>query len=332
MAVIFGDIHFGNKGNQVQFNEDCLDFIDYLIENSGNERDCIFLGDWFHSRNSLNVNTLQYGTKGIRKLSKHFDNVYMILGNHDTYYRDSLEVNSVDFATDIPNVHIVDKITEVGDYTLVPWLVGDMFNDIPKIKTKYVCGHFEMPGFLLNAMTTMPDNGKISLDSFQNNVQYIFSGHFHKRQVKLSKKGYEFHYVGNAFPHNYSDANDSLRGFCVMTDKPKYHNWSKMPNYLTTSLSELLNDRSALNDKTYAKIKLDLNMQIEDANFVRETLVNLYKTREFVYQHERKEITEYEDLDDISFDTVDEIVVKSLGNIESVSFDKNRLIHIYQSL
>ena len=331
MAMIFGDIHFGNKGNQVQFNEDCIDFIDFMIGNSGNERDCIFLGDWFHSRNSLNVNTLQYGIKGIRKLASHYDNVYMILGNHDTYYRDSLEVNSVDFVKDYPNVHLISEITEVGDYTFVPWLVGDMFTDVPKIRTKYVCGHFEIPGFLLNAMTTMPDNGKINLDSFQNNVEYIFSGHFHKRQVKTSKKGYEFHYVGNAFPHNYSDANDTLRGFCIMTDAPKYINWSTMPNYVTQSLSDILNDRSSLNEKTYAKIKMDLNMSIEDANFVRETLVNLYHTREFVYQHERKEVTEYE-VDDISFDSVDDIVVKSLNNIESVSFDKNRLIQIYQSL
>ena len=36
-----------------------------------------------------------------------------------------------------------------------------------------------------------------------NHHGYVFSGHFHRRQVKGN-----IHYIGNTFPHNYSDAND----------------------------------------------------------------------------------------------------------------------------
>ena len=39
---------------------------------------------------------------------------------------------------------------------LVSWLVGDEWKKIPKIKSKYMFGHFELPTFKLNAMVEMP--------------------------------------------------------------------------------------------------------------------------------------------------------------------------------
>ena len=33
-AVVFSDIHFGLKNNSDEFNKNCLDFIDFMIENS----------------------------------------------------------------------------------------------------------------------------------------------------------------------------------------------------------------------------------------------------------------------------------------------------------
>ena len=31
-AAVFGDIHFGNKGNSRQFNEDCDRYVDWFID------------------------------------------------------------------------------------------------------------------------------------------------------------------------------------------------------------------------------------------------------------------------------------------------------------
>jgi DNA repair exonuclease SbcCD nuclease subunit len=89
--IIFGDIHFGKKGNSHTFNKDCHRFLDDMISyaSENNIKEVVFLGDWFHSRNSINVNTMKSGIDGVRKLANNFDRIIMILGNHDLYYRDS---------------------------------------------------------------------------------------------------------------------------------------------------------------------------------------------------------------------------------------------------
>lgn len=333
--IIFGDIHFGEKGNQTIFNEDCLDYLDFLTQyakDNGISR-CVFLGDWFHSRNSINVSTLQYAIRGIEKLQDTFSEVIFILGNHDTYYRDSLSVHSLEFIKKYTNVRLIDEITTIGNCTYVPWLVGDMFDNISGIQQDYVYGHFELPGFLLNAMVTMPDNGKIQKDKFQQ--KYVFSGHFHKRQIQVSKNGTEFHYVGNAFPHNFSDANDVLRGFCVHEhgSEPIYVNWDGIPKYCSISLQTLLDEPEVyINEKTYAKIKIDLNIQQEDSIFIRETFMKIFGAREIQYVKPNIYEQTFEDEDDIMFDSIDDIVIKQLGNVDSSTIDKSKLIEIYKSL
>jgi DNA repair exonuclease SbcCD nuclease subunit len=335
-TIMFTDIHMGNKGNSAQFNDDCLNFIDFVIETAKEENitRCFFLGDYFHSRNTLNVSTLKAGISGIRKLSEYFDDVYMIPGNHDSYYRDSIEVHSLEFVKEFKNVHLIEKITTIEDFTFVPWLVGDEWKKLKDIKSPYILGHFEFPGFLLNAMVRMPDLGKISIDDFDESTKYIFSGHFHKRQIQRTKKNYEIHYIGNSFPHNFADANDSQRGVCIIEDdtEPRYINWEDMPNYLVIPLSELLENPELMTDKTYAKVKLDLNLNAEDAMFVRETFMKIFSARDISYVHDKSHSEDYTDLSEIHFDTIDSIVIKSLENVESSLIDKRKLIELYNSL
>jgi DNA repair exonuclease SbcCD nuclease subunit len=336
-TILFSDLHMGYKGNSLVFNQDCLDFIDFVIETAKKEniKKCFFLGDYFHVRSSINVNTLNYAITGIRKLSDYFDEVIMLLGNHDLYYRESLEIHSLEFVKEFPNIQIIDKITTIGDCTFVPWLVDNEWKKVEKINTPYIFGHFEIPGFLLNAMVPMPETGHLDSNSFNSHVKYIFSGHFHKRQKQRYKSGYEIHYIGNSFPHNFSDANDLDRGVCIIKDdaEPRYVNWKETPNYLNIKLTELLdNPEDYINTKTYAKVTLDLNLTFDDAIFIREVFMKLFEAREIAFIHDKKEKEEYEDLTDITFESVDSIVIKALTTVESKTIDKRKLTEIYNSL
>ena len=35
--------------------------------------------------------------------------VYVILGNHDLYYREKRDLNSIEFARDLPNIVMIDE-------------------------------------------------------------------------------------------------------------------------------------------------------------------------------------------------------------------------------
>ena len=91
-------------------------------------------------------------------------------------------------------------------------------------------------------MVQMPDTGELKAEHFKNQ-EYVFSGHFHKRQ----KQG-KIHYLGNAFPHNYADAWDDKRGMMILdranNKEPEYLDWEECPKYRTTTLSKLLDPNS----------------------------------------------------------------------------------------
>ena len=198
-AAVFGDLHVGLKSNSQQHNDDCLNFTKWFIKKAKEEGcdTCIMVGDWHNHRASINIHSLHYSMQCLELLNSAFNNVFIIVGNHDSFYREKRDIHSIAWAGYLPNVTVINDIFSEGDVTLCPWMVGDDLATIKKIKTAYTFGHFELPYFLMNASIEMPDHGLISLDDF-GSTGTVFSGHFHKRQAKKN-----IWYIGNAFPHNY---------------------------------------------------------------------------------------------------------------------------------
>ena len=330
-AAVFTDIHFGLKSNSKTHNDDCEEFVDWYIEQA-QANGCetgIFMGDWHHNRNSLNITTLDATLRALEKLGKAFEKFYFFPGNHDLYYKDKRDLNSVAFGKHIEGITMVNEIMTIGDSTLVPWLVGDEWKKISKLKSKYVFGHFELPSFYMNAMVQMPDHGELKAEHFKNQ-EYVFSGHFHKRQVKGP-----VHYIGNALPHNYADAWDDDRGMMIIEygQEPKYINWPEMPRYITIKVSELLEDPDKyLKPKMYVRVTLDIKISYEEANFVRETFIDKYQLRELQLIPEQVDNAQQPLVEVQKFDSVDQIVIKQLQGVDSEVYDKNVLTAIYNDL
>ena len=332
-AAVFTDIHLGLKGNSKVHNDDCERFVDWYIDQAkaNNCETGIFCGDWHHNRNSLNLTTMDATIRCMKKLGGAFEKFYFFDGNHDLYYKDKRDVNSTAFATYIPGITFIDEIYQEEDVALVPWLVGDEWRKIKDIKSKYMFGHFELPSFYMNAMVQMPDHGELKAEHFQHQ-EYVFSGHFHKRQ----KQG-KIHYLGNAFPHNYADAWDDDRGMMVLdkenTEEPLYINWKDCPKYRTTTLSKLLDpEANIIRPNMYLRVTIDVPISYEEASFIKETYINQHNCREItlIPQKQIEEIST--ELDISNFESVDEIVSKEITAIESEQFNRKMLLDIYNEL
>jgi len=332
-AAVFTDIHFGLKSNSKQHNRDCEDFVDWFIE-TAQANGCetgIFCGDWHHNRNSLNLTTMDSTIRSLEKLGEGFDQFIFFDGNHDLYYKDKRNVNSTAFARYIPGIRFIDSIVTEDDVTIVPWLVGDEWKKIEKIKSKYMFGHFELPSFYMNAMVQMPDHGDLKKEHFKHQ-EYVFSGHFHKRQKQGS-----VHYIGNAFPHNYADAWDDERGMMIIDKEndlePQYINWADCPKYRTIKLSQLL-DPSAdiILPKMHLRVTIDIPISFEEANFLKETYINQYNCREItlIPQKQMEEINT--DLDISAFSSVDQIVSTEIAELDTENYSKKTLLDIYNGL
>jgi DNA repair exonuclease SbcCD nuclease subunit len=331
-VAVFGDIHFGLKSNSILHNQNCKDFLEWMITKAKaeNVKTCIFLGDWHHIRNAINISTLNYSVTGLRMLNEAFDNVYFILGNHDIFFRDKLSLHSLPYANEFANITLIDSITIIKDFAFVPWLVGENWRKVTEIKQPYLFGHFELPKFKMNASIEMPDHGQLNREHFINQ-KIVFSGHFHKRQ----NQG-KIWYSGNPFPHNYSDAWDDERGFMIWspTDiKPIFYSWPTAPKYRTLTLSQLLlSPQTYIDNRTYARITIDLNLSYEDISWLKEQFESKLNALDIsIIQTVSDNLTTDSDIA-INFESVDTIVLSTLQSIESNTINKQRLIEIYHSV
>ncbi len=332
-AAVFTDIHFGLKSNSRIHNDDCEEFIDWFIEQA-HANGCetgIFCGDWHHNRNSLNLTTMDATIRSLEKLGSAFEQFFFFDGNHDLYYKDKRDINSTAFSKYIPGITFIDEITTIDDVTLVPWLVGDEWKQVSKIKSKYIFGHFELPSFYMNALVKMPDHGDLRAEHFKHQ-EYVFSGHFHKRQ----KQG-AVHYIGNAFPHNYADTWDDDRGMMILdrenNKEPEYLNWPNCPKYRTVKLSQLLDNTDTLiKSKMYLRVELDLPISYEESSFIKETFINQYDCREItlIPQKQVEEIST--NLDISNFVSVDQIVAGEISELDTDNYNKKMLLDIYDGL
>ena len=331
-AVVFTDIHFGLKSNSQTHNDDCLAFVKWAtkLAKENNCETAMFLGDWHNHRASINIVTLNYSLRALEHLNDNFDRVFFIPGNHDLYYRDKRDVQSVEWAKHLPNVVICNDWLHDGDVVVAPWLVGEDYKRIPKLSAKYMFGHFELPHFKMNAMVEMPDHGEIKREDF-GGIGHVFSGHFHKRQTYKN-----ITYIGNCFPHNFADNFDDERGAMIIEwgKEPEYHAWPDQPRYRVLRLSDVIDNASTVLAKNmHVRVELDIDISYEEANFIKETFIKDYHLREMALIPNKSAAIDVDMAPgEIKFESVDQIVVDQLTNIESEFYDSKLLLKIYQTL
>ena len=120
--------------------------------------------------------------------------------------------------------------------------------------------------------------------------------------------------------------------FLTWDEEPLYVNWDKCPKYIMMGLRELLEDPGKhLDECTHARIKLDVGISYEEANFIRETFAEQYQVRELQLIPIKEEEEIYEGTE-IEFESVDQIVISQLDTIESPTVEKEKLIEIYRDI
>lgn len=330
-CVVFTDIHYGKRNNSREHNSTCENFIKWMIEQAKERgiKTCIFGGDWHHVRSAINISTLNYSVSGLRLLNEYFDDIIFIIGNHDLFYRDKYEIHSIPYIDQFKKITLIDKTTIIDDIAFVPWLVGDDWKSVTKISVPYMFGHFELPHFKMNAMVEMPDHGQLNQEHFTQQKQ-VFSGHFHKRQFNSN-----IWYIGNAFPHDYADAWDDERGimFWQPGKTPEFKSYPLAPKYRTLTLSQVLSDPAKyIDSQTYARITIDVNINYEEANFMRELFEQELQAKEIHMITARLDDLSVDLNAEINFESVDTIVISHLNSIESNTMDPQELIRIYQSI
>lgn len=231
--ALITDTHWGCRNDSPVFAEHISRFykdvfFPYLDQHNIN---FIFhLGDIVDRRKYINFLSAKNLSKDfiepIRQKNKF---LYALIGNHDTYYKNTNEVNSMDILYgDRAGFTYISEPLELDldcKILMMPWICTQNYERcmeaIKNTEASVLFGHLELTGFEM--YKGMPNDHGFDPKIFDK-FDVVCSGHFHHK----SSRG-NIHYLGAPYEMTWSDYDDP-RGFHIFDTKTRELKFIQNPN------------------------------------------------------------------------------------------------------
>lgn len=246
-VAIITDSHWGARNDNQAFAQHFIKFYEEVffptIDDLGIKH-VLHLGDLTDRRKYINfVTAKNLETHFMKPLYDRNIQLDLVAGNHDTFYKNTNEVNSIMqlYGTSkYDNINIIwDDAYEVTwedgtgcSVMMVPWICAEnqesIYNSLKSTKSQIVMGHFEIQGYEM-MKGQICDHG---LDKkIFNKFDTVYSGHFHHP----SHNG-NITYLGAPYEMNWSDYNGK-RGFHIFDTETREVEFIKNPNRMFHKIS-----------------------------------------------------------------------------------------------
>lgn len=204
---LMGDIHIGARNDSEFFLRNTLDNLNHYLEEFIREGvdTIIQFGDIFDRRKYINYSTLhKFRVEFLDRCKKEGISVYALIGNHDIYFRNSLEVNSLHcLLGDYRNIKVIHEPVEIElggvKFLLLPWVANDnklqCIDAIKHSDAKILCGHLEIKDIVAG----VPYEDGFDVHWFER-FPMVLSGHYHG-----SVNNGHIRYIGNVSELTWSD-------------------------------------------------------------------------------------------------------------------------------
>ena len=247
--LIFFDLHIHPHKKSSERLQDCLAALEWVFATAKRvgTTNLVFLGDLFHDRQKIDVLAYQRAFEILEKnMSSGGLNLTLLLGNHDLWHYERLDISSVNPLRTIPGVRVVDSpcVVEISDGTedfymgFLPYTHSPI-EDLKKVEKewkssvkgnhrKVLGGHIAVDGALWNvrhntlsdvAVEHEGDMVKVGPDIFKS-WDRVFLGHYHAAQ-KMSDK---VEYVGSPLQLSFGEADQQkhILVYDTLTDSSSY--------------------------------------------------------------------------------------------------------------
>jgi DNA repair exonuclease SbcCD nuclease subunit len=338
-VAIITDQHFGARNDSTQ----CLDYYEQFYKNvffpklkEEGITTILILGDTFDRRKYINFNSLARAKKMFFDVAYENDMmITMIAGNHDTYYKNTNDVNSPELTlAEYINIIIVTRPETVPIHGIpvcfLPWICADNYqdsmNEIKNTKAEICMGHLEIAGFAMYRGVESHDG--LSKDAF-GKFDMVFSGHYHHR----SDDGH-IYYLGNPYELTWQDYNDP-RGFHLFDLQTRELEFIQNPYSLFEryEYDDTLNEEDPLfvnfKDK-YVKVVV---VNKTDYHKFDKFITNLYNANplEVKIIEDFSEFTEGQVDDTINLEDTSSVLSNYIDSLET-DVDKERIKSFMKSL
>ena len=341
--ALLTDTHFGARNDNLNFNDYFYQFYEgvffpYLQQN--NIKHCIHLGDVLDRRKYVSYRIAKdFRERFITPFNHLQVQLHMIVGNHDIYFKNTNDVNSLTelLSQKFNNVHIYAEAQEVDfdgfPILLMPWINAQneiyAHGMIDDTRADTLLGHLEIDGFQMYAGHESQGGTPKSL--FQK-FDTVMSGHFHHK----SDDG-QIYYLGCPYEITWSDYNDP-KGFHVFdTETRELHrviNPYKMFNKI------YYDDSNENYEEHDVKQYCDQYIKLIVVN--KKDLYGFDKFTDRLLQADCHEVKIIEDFSDLDANTVSDDIIENtedtmtlLGKYIdelSVNLNKDRLKNMMRSL
>jgi len=257
MIALITDTHFGVKSDAPIF----FDYFDKFLTNSffpelkrRKIKKIIHLGDVFDRRKFINFNTLTWARKSFfDKIAAAGMDLDIIVGNHDTYYKNTNDINSPGLLlSDYENIRIFEDFHTEGNLVYVPWITEETksatLKKISESPGNILLGHLEITGYTM-FRGAVCDKG-LSSDIFDG-YDLVLSGHFH---TKNNKKN--IYYLGCPWDLMFNDA-EEIKGFHILDEKKASFEFIQNPYKLFNRLEYDDTNAKAVEDVLYSDKKYE---------------------------------------------------------------------------
>ena len=267
--ILLNDTHAGVRNSSEIFLNNANIFYNdvlfpYMVEHGINK--IVHLGDVFDNRKFINFKVLyNYRRNFLSKLREYGFRMDVIPGNHDTFFRNTNELNSLKelLGHYMDEVRIIHEPTEIqyGDvlFGLVPWIAPDneeqTLEFLRTTKATHIGGHFELNGFEVMKGVEMTHGMETN---FLDRFDAVYSGHYHTKSSKNN-----IHYLGTQLEFFWNDAHDPKHFHIFDTE--------------TKQLSSVLNPHTLFKKIYYDDTKVDyLQYDLSDIEnkFIKIIVVN----------------------------------------------------------
>ena len=274
--AILNDTHCGIRNSSdifIDYQERFYNEVFFPYLNENNIKHIVHLGDYYEHRRFINFKALNSNRKVfLERLREDKITMDIIPGNHDTYYKNTNELNSLKellghYMNEVNIVHQAKVLDYDGlKFALVPWICQDNEEDtnefLVNCKADVVAGHFELNGF--DMLRGVPCTHGMSADNLRR-FELVLSGHYHCK----SNQG-NIHYLGSQMEFFWNDAHDD-KFFHVFDTE-------------TRELTPVRNPLTLFHRIRYDDEKEDYNemdLSILDKRFVKVVVIN--KTDGFMF-------------------------------------------------
>ncbi len=333
--AIVTDTHFGARNDNQNFNEYFYKFYENIFFPTLKQRGittCVHMGDVVDRRKFISYRIANdFRKRFIAKFQQDAIDLHIIIGNHDTYYKNTNDVNSMEelVGQDRFKIYTNPEVVEFDGVPIqfIPWINSGNYDEsiaaLSRSPAQIAMGHLEIDGFEMHKGGHRHE-GSYNAEMFRR-FDIVMSGHFHHK----SDDGHVY-YLGTPYEIYWNDWQDP-KGFHIFDTE-------------TRELERIVNPYTLFEKIYYDDTSIDYSEHDFDKykeKYVKLIVVNkkdLYVFDQFVDKllkadaHEVKIIEDFSDLDaeNVSDDIVENtedtmtLLSKYIDELD-VDLEKDRL-------